>query len=156
MVIADTPSTLTSANKRQCVMGLLRVQLAFMQSLRRDTIVKSFRATGIYPFDLQTIIGNCQRLVTLTEYRHIESVMADLLKVFRAKGELYDEDFNRLGSRNELERDKDHLVVYRRRVVLLAHKYYIQEAHNKLERKKQQEVDRLRQKAESCTTGRKG
>lgn len=148
MSLNCTPSALSSSNKRQCATGLLRIQLAFMQSLRRDTIQKSFRTTGIYPFSLKTIIANCKRDVSLEEYTHIESVMEQLKAIMRCKGELLDSDFDAAGIRNVLEKRKDHLVVYRRRAVLLTHKYYIREVSRKIASKEESKIAKAASKEE--------
>jgi hypothetical protein len=125
-------SSINPANKRQCIYGLLRVQLAFMRSLRKDTIIKSWRTTGIFPFSLTTILANCSGDVTPAERDDIESNMPELMRIFIEKGELMDSDFDSVGIRNGLEDKKDHLVVYRRRAVMLTHKAYLKRESDKV------------------------
>lgn len=109
---------LKSTHKKFAVLGLLRVQKALNETMKSTTISESFRKTGIYPFNFQTIMRNCTTALPIRELDALQAVLPQMSALFQQKGEVTDADMTALGVRAP-KSVKDKLIVSRRRAIIL-------------------------------------
>lgn len=101
--------------------GIIAIQHSFAKSVVRSTIRDSWADIGVYPYDLNTIMDQCKTPTTKEERSIISAALPELAKKFSEDGELADEYLNLPGIDIENPSQKDHLVQYRRRSIILTH-----------------------------------
>ena len=128
---------MSDAHKKMTVHGLLRVQFALQETMTPTKIEESFRKTGIYPFDLETILGNCTEDISDDLKFKIVELLPKLVKEMDKKGEIINKSYKSLNL-NELYPDnesdlhnKDGLCIPRRRACLLTHNSFVEDVQEK-------------------------
>ena len=110
------------AHKKMAVEGLLKVQLALQNSMKRDMVCKSFAMCGIYPLSASQILNQCKTKIDTAEEERIMKSLDCLVERMKVQGELYEQDFDDFGIMTGTSGTKDKLVLYRRRSVILTNK----------------------------------
>lgn len=108
--------------RRRLSVGLLRVQRA-QECIRHGTIVNSFRQCGLCPFNPLLIMSKCTQTVSALQSDLILQALPVLSGIVAENGELSDADMDRLHIPKS--RLLDHLVVYRRRSIMLTHPVFV-------------------------------
>lgn len=108
---------MSAAHVKMAVFGLLRVQLAIQNTVKRSMIKDSFRLTGVYPFSLGQILHQCNTTITPDEQLNICAVLPKLATLMLEHGELKEADMDKCHIRGTTH--KDNLVLNRRRSVIL-------------------------------------
>jgi hypothetical protein len=111
-------------------MGILRVQFALRQSMKPTTITKSFQICGIYPFNFKTMLAQCTAKITPEECATWTAKLPELTQEIMEKGEISDAKLDGMDIRRTT--DKDKLVLYRRRSVILSNKEVAKSEYAKL------------------------
>lgn len=124
---------ISAGHKRMGIMGLLRVQLALQLSMRRTMIQESFKLTGIYPYSLDTILDECSTKIGLEERTLICAALPKLSNLIGQQSELFDKDFDNSNIRKNVDKEKDHSVVYRRRSIILNGKAHLEREEVRLQ-----------------------
>ncbi|KAJ1424399.1 hypothetical protein B484DRAFT_398301, partial [Ochromonadaceae sp. CCMP2298] len=112
------PAQLSYEHRKMAIMGLLRIQKAVSGSVKQSTVQESWKKCGIYPFNLDTILGNCKKTVTAAERDCIRQGLPQLAERILEQGELLAADMRAaLGPDIHLPHlaSRDLLVLYRRR-----------------------------------------
>ena len=121
---------LPANHKKLFKFGIIRVQTAFVNSMRSQMIIESFIAAAVYPYDPLQILKNCKTPISDALTQTISEKISQLAKRLWREGELADEDFVRAGiTRAEDEVIKDLLVIYQRRSCLLTCKALVTREH---------------------------
>jgi len=150
---SSTNSPMSYQHKHMAVHGLLKVQLALQMSMNRNTIRKSFDICGIYPYNSNKMLAQCSAKFTLDEQNLIFTAVPNLAPIIGTKGELTNEDFDAFNIPNN-GGDKDNLVIYRRRTVILTNTELFKREQNKkaeLEAKKDTKKRKQSQQTQSLT-----
>ena len=114
--------------RRRMAHGLLRVQRA-QECIRHGTISRSFADCGIYPYNASLILQKCATKLRVSVMNNILTSLPALAALFRTQGELSDTDMDTHNI--PTTRPLDHLVIYRRRAVLLTHASVIEKEKEK-------------------------
>jgi transposase len=126
--------------------GLLRIQLALINTVKPKVVTDSFKLAGVYDYDLETpgpnidtILGNCKEYfgegMTLQDEESIRTAMPNLIAAIRDEGEIHEAVFDLNGIRCNIPAngDRDRLDISRRRYVFLTDKALV--ARETLKRK---------------------
>ncbi len=134
----------TSPQRYMAIKGLLRVQLALQIGINIKTIKSSFKKCGIYPYSLTRMFSNCTTPLTKNQEISITSNMSDIVKRMMKQGELFEKDFDDFGVPvDKSGKSKDHLVINRRRSLLLTNSVFIAREDNKMKAKQIAEEEKL-------------
>ena len=76
------------------------------------------------------ILKQCKTIITPQEMLDIEAAMPALVEIMRLRGEITEDEMDELNIRKC--KDKDDLVLYRRRSILLVHPDVIKKEANKV------------------------
>ena len=107
---------------KELFFGLLRTQVVKQQVLKSSRIQAFFEATGIYPFNEDTIYSNAKCLVPLEMRTKITAALPALAKVLQKQGELFGSDIEHCtGLVLPMADSKDKRVLHQCRSVLLTH-----------------------------------
>lgn len=74
-------------HKKMAVFGLLRIQMAQGEVLKKKMVQSSFRETGVYPYSLEKIIGSCKTKIECDEVLEIVNAVPRLAKKIGEQGE---------------------------------------------------------------------
>ena len=143
--------TMNASHVRMAVTGLMRVQKALYNSINQDKILDSFSATGIFPYNLTTILKNVKltpaNALGYQEELNIFCNMEEMGRLMKKHGELFETDMDRMGIRKEVvttnKMSKDDLVLHRRRACILTNRGLIGREDAKRESKAQAEAARV-------------
>jgi hypothetical protein len=113
-------SGLTDAHRKSGIHGALRIHQATQRAFHSKAISDSFKVTGLYPFDMNVIFKNCTTQITADEQLHFCTILKPLCRLFMQQGELLERDFDRYNVRAGTADRGQHLIVSRRRCVLLS------------------------------------
>jgi hypothetical protein len=122
-----------AGHKKMFAHGLLRIRMALQQSMRPKMVEESFAAAGIYPYCPMQIMRNCKADITDEQLTTILGAIPRLSSILKRQGELFQKDLAHAGIVNNMDSNKDHLVVYRRRSVLITNTNLIQRECRKRE-----------------------
>jgi transposase len=111
-------SAISDANRKSGIYGILRIHQSTTRNFHSKGITDSFRVTGLYPFDLSVILGNCTADITAEEQLHYCSMLGRLKKHFMQHAEIKEWFFDRLGIRAGQDRSFDKAVQHRRSILL--------------------------------------
>jgi hypothetical protein len=111
---------------KSAVEGLQLVQYILQTTLRKDIIIESFKITGQYDptkggCNVDRILGQCKVPFTVKEVAKVKEVLPHLCTLLKQNGELKEADYEILGfdQGDDPHRDRDNLVLNRRRFVFL-------------------------------------
>ena len=98
--------------------------------MKPKTIRDSFKVTGIYPFHYPTILSNLKadkgNKLTNIEIDKCLETLPVVLKKFREKGHITDEEMDGIGLPNNMNTDKDNVVLNRCRSSILTHTGFVE------------------------------
>ncbi|KAJ1381500.1 hypothetical protein B484DRAFT_462038 [Ochromonadaceae sp. CCMP2298] len=113
-------SGLTDAHRKSGIHGVLRIHQATQRAFHSKAIADSFKVTGLYPFNMNVIFKNCTTQITADEQLRFCTILKPLCRLFMQQGELLERDFDRYNVRAGTADRGQHLIVSRRRCVLLS------------------------------------
>lgn len=117
----------TKAGKALC-----KVRLALQKALNEEIITESFTEAGIYPLDIDKILGKCKnKHLKQDDYKLAKDSMAHFKQIVEDKGEITDEQFINKGL--QVKQVKDALVVTRRRAIIMTNDQFAKKEREKKE-----------------------
>jgi hypothetical protein len=122
-------------HKQFMVNGLLRVENTLRQTTNSANLEKSFEDTGIYPFDMNKMMANCKIRIPDEERAHWNQQLPLAKDLLLQHGELSDKILDDLNIANNMETNKDNLIIPRRRMILLTNKgFLLREGEKQMEK----------------------
>jgi hypothetical protein len=125
--------SMSSYHIRLAKNGLMQIQVAIGKSVRKELIKSSFELTGIYPFDMGVILDQCTTKPTDDERLNIVAKVPSLVNHMLKFGEISDVALHR--AKIIPTKLKDHLVLNRRRSIIITNRTHITAEHKKREDK---------------------
>lgn len=114
--------------------GLLKLQLALVSGMDIFKIRDSFKEAGVSPFNLGKILSQCTTTLSAEDGLAIASALPKWAKIISEYGEIPDSVFNKCGiGALNTGSSKDHLILSRRRSVLVTNPAVIQREIKKRE-----------------------
>jgi transposase len=113
-------SGLSDAHRKSGIHGILRIHQSTQRAFHSKAITDSFKETGLYPFDMTVIFSNCTGNITPDEQMHFLEILPRLKRLFMEQGELLELDYDKFQVRAGTADRGQHLIVSRRRCVLLS------------------------------------
>ena len=127
--------------------GLLRVQAAISKSCTKHAAQESFQKTGIFPFNVNQMFENCTTKVESNDKEAIVAALPTLGSIIGSKGELLGEEIvQATGLDLPGISEKDNLVVYRRRSILLTNPQFVAKQQKIAEEKRVKKEQNLSKK----------
>ena len=117
-------SALSSAHVTTIAFSLAVFRLAAISGMQPGHIQNSFKRTGIYPFDVKTMLSQFKINYKDGDWLAIMGQIADLANMMALHGEIPETKFQSLGvprSPDDTGMPKDQLTMSRRRAVILNH-----------------------------------
>jgi hypothetical protein len=132
-------SQMTSSHIKMATLGLLRVQLALQDTASPQMVKESFHMAGVFDktihkCNLLTMLGNCTTPINNEEETNIINQMDKLIECFRKNGEILENDFDECNIVNNVlkkGKERNELVMSRRRSVILTNLALIQKENKK-------------------------
>lgn len=129
---------MTIAHRKMAVSGILRINLALVNTVKFNVIIDSFYKAGVWDYTMKTPGPNINTILdntkvyngeTLTEDDRvaITAALPELIRIMRKNGQLTEKDFADNGIRCNIEakKDKELLAISNRRYVFLTNQSLI-------------------------------